>query len=128
MIRTTIFIKENMLFSLLKLPFVQKVEINHMSKKSRTINCTYKVGVILKDLGHFATQLESSIMCTLITEDNRVVQQICDCLRELKDTGKIKSKNFRKLCEYSEIYKFQIPYKHEYLKQIQIIKSLSINV
>lgn len=127
MIKTTIFIKENMLFSILKLPFVQKVEINHMSKQSRTTSCTYKVSVILKDLGLFRKQLTTSINSALI-DDKRIAQQVSDCLLELKETGKIKGKNFKRLCEYSEMYKFQIPYKHKYLEQIQIIKSLSINV
>ena len=130
MIKTTIFIKEHQFFTILKLPFVKSIELNHMSKQSKTEHCAYRAGVILKDQDNFYQNLKGTITPELLlTIDNkRVVQQICDTLIEIEKTGKLKSKNFKRLCAYSEIYKFQIHNKKKYLQQIEILKALSINV
>jgi len=119
-----------MLFSLLKLPFVQKVELNHMSKQSRTVGCAYRAGVILKDINSYMGQTISSLSEEVLQEINNKLhkQQLLGIKLELIETKKIKRKNFKLYCELADIYKLQVPNKKEYLKQIEIIKSLSIKV
>lgn len=128
MIRTSIFVRSNSFFTILKLPFVQKIEIAHISKTSRTDNCLYRIWVHLKDINHFSKQLFSTITPESIVhiQDRRHIQQILDCLIELEKTGKIKNKNFKRLVEYADLYNLHIPNKKEYLKQIEILKSLSL--
>ena len=129
MIQVTTFLNAEMFFTVVKLPFVQKVEILKMSNKSRNQYCLYRCLVYLKDIAHFTTQIKGNIQAKahlFKRNPERDYQQLTDMVIEFDETGKISSKKFKQLVEFDNKYGFGVPNKKELLKQIEIIKSLSM--